>query len=233
VKEMEVVMRPDEILEKVRGLIGECAGDDSDRRFYVNRFVFARLQLDERKTKVAVKKKLIESGLKCAYCEKAFEEISGIHLHRVNGDRGYSDDNCALMHSDCHTKYHRENPSSQRNSTNKDEPAEAMAILKKESKRYEGKRFLYWWDISPGFLETIGRYEVVEFVKKDTREKCSLPVEALKGFLTEERQTTRGSGNWGIRIFAERGNELAFEPGRKEDKYLFLPVVWFDEERED
>jgi hypothetical protein len=108
-----------------------------------------------------------------------------------------------------------------------------MAILKKESKRYEGKRFLYWWDISPGFLETIGRYEVVEFVKKDTREKCSLPVEALKGFLTEERQTTRGSGNWGIRILAERGNELAFEPGRKEDKYLFLPVVWLDEERED
>jgi hypothetical protein len=32
---------------------------------------------------------------------------------------------------------------------------------------------------------------------------------------------------------AERENELAFEPGRKEDKYLFLPVIWFDEERED
>ena len=72
--------------------------------------------------------------------------------------------------------------------------------------------------------------EAVEFAQKDTRERCIVPVEALKGFLTPDRQTSRGEGNWGIKILKDRPDELAFEPGRATGgKWLFLPVVWLED----
>jgi len=46
-------MRPEEILEHARRLIAEYAGDDPDEWWYANRFVFARLNLDERYTRAA------------------------------------------------------------------------------------------------------------------------------------------------------------------------------------
>jgi len=102
-------------------------------------------------------------------------------------------------------------------------------IKRKKSKRYEGMYFDYWWDIVPGFLDKIDNYEAVEFVKKDTGGKCLVPIPALRGYLTEERQTTRGQGNWGIRVLKGRENELAFEPRDKKGRWLFLPVVWLGE----
>jgi len=228
-------MGPQDILNETRKAIDNYAGDDADKRFYANRFVFARLQLDERKTKTQIKKQLLESNPSCHYCNKAFEVKTGIHLHRLDGNCGYTLENCALMHGECHTQYHAENPSGKRpgrpSSPNREETE--APILEKVSKRYEDKTFLYWWDISPGFLNKIDRYDAIEFVQKDSRERCYVPTTALKGYLAEERKTSRGKGNWGIRVLKDREGELAFEPGTKNDKWLFLPVVWLSEDKDD
>jgi len=191
-------MNPQEILEETRKQIEAYAGDDPDKRFYVNRFVFARLQLDERKTKVEVKKRLMESSQPCHYCRKPFENSSGNHLHRMDGECGYSDDNCVLMHAECHIKYHQENPAPKRVKVKRGTPDEALPVLEKESKHYDDMAFLYWWDFARGFPEKMDRFEAVEFVKKDNHQRCHVPVAALEGFLTEDRQTSRGQGNWAV-----------------------------------
>jgi len=103
-------MNPQEILNKTREYISDHAGSDRDKWFYANRFVFARLQLDERRTKTQVKKKLFESNQPCYYCKKHFKNKTGVNLHRLDDERGYSLDNCVLMHSECHKKFHSEKP---------------------------------------------------------------------------------------------------------------------------
>jgi len=227
-------MTPQEILEETRKAIAQSAGDDADRWFYVNRFVFARLQLDERKTKTDVKKALVDSGKPCYFCKKPFEGTVGIHLHRIDGAKGYSLENCALMHAACHRQYHAENPRGKRpgRPVQAKESKPALPVLEKSSKRYDKDSFLYWWDIAPGFVERIRDYEAIAFVKKDSQERCYVPIPALCGYLTEVRQTSRGQGNWGIRVLKDRENELAFEPGRSSDDWLFLPVVWMTEDGE-
>ena len=163
-------MNYQEILESVRKEIRVYAGDDPDKLFYANRYVFARLQLDERKTKTKIKKKLFDSNRPCHYCNKSFDSHKGIHLHRLEGSRGYSHDNCALMHSDCHIQYHAENPSSKSSGQSPLHPEAGadQVVLVKKSKRYEDESFLYWWDIAPEFLEKLDDYDDVEFVQKDT-----------------------------------------------------------------
>jgi hypothetical protein len=104
----------------------------------------------------------------------------------------------------------------------------SKGILIKKSKVYDDKPFTYWWDISPN-LERLSRYQTVEFVCRDTRRRCNVPVEQLKPFLTEKRRTTRGKGNWGVQVLKKVGYEdkLAFEPGRgRNEEWLYLPVVW-------
>jgi hypothetical protein len=223
-------------LDVTRRAIREYAGQDFDRWFYANRFVFARLQLDERRTKVKIKKDLLDTQPRCAYerCNLAFDDKRGIHLHRIDSTRGYTHENCVLMHNECHTEYHAEHPPDrQRRRPLGAQPNPARPVLKKVSKHYEGSSFLYWWDISPSFLDKINDYEEVEFIKRDTRERCSVPIPAIKGYLTAERQTSRNNGNWGIRILRDRGGELAFEPGRGDTRWLFLPIVWLGASGED
>jgi hypothetical protein len=53
-------MTPKEILQQTRELIKNHAAGDPDRWWYANRFVFARLQLDERKNKTSIKRKLLD-----------------------------------------------------------------------------------------------------------------------------------------------------------------------------
>ena len=222
-----------EILTEVREVIRDYAGGDPDRCFYANRFIFARLQLDERKTKTQIKRELLQAGGPCHSCHKPFDEKTGICLHRLDGDRGYSPENCVLMHAECHIAFHKKK-TPKRNETSRDSCfAQVPPILEKTSKRYEGRSFLYWWDIIPGFLHRIDHYEAVEFIKGDTSERCYVPTAALQGFLTKERQTSRGEGNWGIKVLKDREWELAFEPGNKRGKWLYLPVVWLSEAQED
>ena len=217
-------MTPQEILDQTRSLISQCANGDADRWWYANRFVFARLMLDERKTKTRIKRKLIDTGAPCEYCGKAFETKRNIHLHRVDGDKAYSEDNCVLMHPECHQAAHATSAETAEVATGR-EPTPT-----KWSKRYDDKPFLYWWDIAPNLTEKLPELDAVEFAKKDTKERCMVPVRTLKPFLTQERQTTRGAGNWGVKVLEDRPDELALEPGAASDgKWVFLPVVWLAE----
>jgi hypothetical protein len=215
-------MEPKEILDATRRLILEHAGDDPDRRWYANRFVFARLQLDERKTKSAIKQKLLNAGTPCHGCGKTFESQRNVHLHRLDGDKAYSEANCVLMHGQCHEQHHAAGEAA--DGTSGGEPTAT-----KWSKRYEHKPFIYWWDIAPPLAAGLDSLEAVEFGKKDTRERCVVPAEVLKPFLSSDRQTSRGAGNWGIRVLKERPDELAFEPGAGSREWRFLPVVWLEE----
>jgi len=219
------------ILNKTRETISDYAGQDRDKWFYANRFVFAGLQLDERKTKTNIKKELFEADKPCYYCKEPLISKTGIHMHRIDGLRGYSLDNCVLMHPECHTRFHAENPRISKQE--KPSSDETMPILEKVSQRYEDKSFLYWWDISPGFTDKMDKYEAIEFVKKDNDERCYIPIPVLKGYLTKERQTTRGNGNWGIKVLKDKEDQLAFEPGSKNGNWLFLPVVWLNDSQED
>jgi len=225
-------MTPRDILDQTRKLIAEHAGGDPDTWWYANRFVFARLALDERRTKTNIKKRLLDSGQPCHHCGRPFESRTGVHLHRVDADRGYSDENCVLMHGDCHQEHHAN--ASAENGANVDQEesgGKGKVILTKWSKFHDERPFTYWWDISPSEAEKLGKYEAVEFACKDTRLRCKVPVPELRTFLLPERQTTRGDGHWGVKVLLNREDELAFEPGTgKGGKWLFLPVVWVDEQ---
>ncbi len=226
-------MELQDILETTREAIRECAGDDPDRWFYANRYVFARLQLDERKIKTGMKRRLVDLAQPCGYCGKLFESKVAIHLHRVDGQRGYSLDNCVLMHGECHQKFHAEHSEHER--AGRPEGARASVhegTLIKCSKRYDQGAFLYWWDISPNLAAALGEYDAVEFVKKDTGERCSLPPEALEGSLSSARQTNRGDGNWGIRVLKAHPDDLAFEPAKRGDEWVLLPVTWLSDEED-
>ena len=217
-------MTPKEMLEQTRRLINEHAAGDPDKWWYANRFVFNRLMLDERKSKAGVKQKLLDAGVPCHACGKRFESRRDIHLHRLDGDKGYSDANCVLMHKGCHEAHHAR--------TDEDGTAEGRArrlVCEKLSKRYDDMPFLYWWDVSPSLAESLDDFEVLEFVKKDTRERCVVPIQALKGFLVPARQSSRGQGQWGVKVLRDRPDELAFGPGTGKGKWLFLPVVWLAE----
>jgi len=222
-------MTPQEILSHVRELIRQHAGDDADKWWYANRFVFARLQLDERKTKASIKQKLIAEKRLCRYCGNQFETRQNIHLHRLESSKGYSDTNCVLMHADCHTKHHS---SASRRQDEKVVTA-TDPVITKWSKLYQDKSFAYWWDIAPPLSKSLDNLEAVEFAKKDTGERCSVPIEVLKKFLTPDRQTTRSRGNWGIKVLVDRPDELAFEPRGQRDQWLFLQVTWLNAEVED
>ena len=96
------------ILNNARRAITRAAGDDPDRLFYLRRFVFSRLQLDERGGKTGIKDRLYERDPRCHRCKNKFEAKRGVHLHRINEDRGYTDENCVLMHAKCHREHHRQ-----------------------------------------------------------------------------------------------------------------------------
>ena len=215
-------MEPKEILETTRRLIREHANGDPDKWWYANRFVFARLNLDERKTKSAIKQKLLKARAGCRGCDQAFDSARNVHLHRLDGDRAYSEVNCALMHRDCHEKLHSGREAVE--STSGREPT-----VTKWSKRYEDKLFTYWWDIAPSPAAALDNLEAVEFAKKDTQERCVVSTDTLRQFLTPERQTSRGAGNWGIKVLKDRPDELAFDPGTASREWRFLPVVWLED----
>lgn len=221
-------MKPSDILRETRKHIREHADSDPDRWFYANRFVYARLQLDERKTKTGVKKALFDANAFCHHCGKPFKTRRGVHIHRVDEERGYSDNNCALMHRECHRRHHSENP--RRTTAKRDRIVTASEsenrILRKVSKKYTSRKFLYWWDFTPNFVKQSKLYRGVELTKRDTGEFYSISTDTLWMFLTEDRRTSRSGGNWGVKVLCERPNELAFEPPTGSKEWLFLKILW-------
>ena len=216
-------MKPDEILSHVRRLIEEHADGDPDRWWYANRFVFARLMLDERKTKAAIKKRVLSESRPCSFCGEPFVEKKGIHLHRLDQGKGYSRGNCALAHGECHRRHHRTSGSMPILSAEVD----AGGVLTRHSKRYDGS-FLYWWDITPRVAESLDRYEVMEFLCDDTKVSCLVPISTVMPLLRPERQTTRSAGNWGVKVRRDREDELGFSPGKSKGEWLYVPVTWIE-----
>jgi len=225
-------MTHEEILEQARELIRQHSAGDPDRWWYANRFVFARLMLDERKTKAAIKKRLLESAAPCQGCGKPFESPKDIHLHRLDGQKGYSQGNCVLMHPQCHRDLRAGRIAAPNGGGQTAQPAGTASKASgppartKVSKRYEGKPWVYWWDVSPSMAESLSDSDVIEFAKKDTGERCAVPVDQLRRYLDPGRRTSRGEGNWGIKVLREHPDELAFEPPTGQHGWLFLPVEW-------
>ena len=215
------------LLEETRERIRDLSGDDPDEWFYANRFIFARLSLDERKTKTKIKQELFEIDDPCDFCGERFEKKTGVHLHRRDGDRAYSFDNCVLMHPECHRQHHKENPKTKAADTKsrmKHPTTEKIRVQK--SRLYEGRTFTYWWDIPPSFTEALGICEGIRFLKKDSGTSSLVPIDVLIPLLTKERQSSRSRGNWGVRVLENRPNELAFEPPTGSKEWKFLKVEW-------
>jgi 5-methylcytosine-specific restriction endonuclease McrA len=93
----------DRILRQTRQLITEAASDDVVLRFKINRWVYSRLQQDEKQKKTPLKKSLWDAGVHaCQRCGKPFASLRGVHLHRIDASKNYYDGNCQLLCSICH-----------------------------------------------------------------------------------------------------------------------------------
>jgi hypothetical protein len=101
--------KADNVLKWAQRKIKDAARDDEDKWFLINRWVYARLQKDERSMKKPIKNKLFTENPKCNRCKKKFNTIRDVHLHRNEKNKGYSEDNCVLLCKDCHDKVHKEN----------------------------------------------------------------------------------------------------------------------------
>lgn len=83
--------------------IREETGGDKTLAFRVNRWIFSRLTLDERKTKQPIKIMLWNNGEKtCHTCGKPFDTLKNLELHRVDGSQPYTPENCVLLCRPCH-----------------------------------------------------------------------------------------------------------------------------------
>ena len=47
------------------------------------------------------------------------------------------------------------------------------------------------------------------------------------------RRTSRNGGNWGIKVLPGKEDLLAFEPGNRNQEWLYLPVTWLDDREDD
>jgi len=102
-RDSEVKRIGDEILNHVRFLVAEMAGDDLDKRFKLNRWVLSRLLQDEIRVKRPIKKALWDSGQKaCQACRQAFASLKGVEIHRKDQNAGYVAANCELLCRECH-----------------------------------------------------------------------------------------------------------------------------------
>ena len=95
----------DAILAYVRSAICEAAKGDADFEFKLNRWIYKRLQDDERRQSKLIKQELWDSGIRqCQDCGIKFSNIKGVEIHRKDSSLCYSVDNCELMHRKCHQK---------------------------------------------------------------------------------------------------------------------------------
>lgn len=89
---------------------------------------------------------------------------------------------------------------------------EGASALCSVSKRHQGRKYLYWWDIWPMRKRKLALTGEIHLLKRDTDGAAVVSGETLLPFLTDERLTTRGK--WGIKILSDRPNQLAIEPGK-------------------
>jgi hypothetical protein len=99
------------ILENTRKMIHGAASGDDNLRFAINRYVFARLQVDERgfslKRKALKRSKRQDQKNLCPLCGGALPE-KGAVLDRLNAMDGYTDANTRLICPACDGKVQEE-----------------------------------------------------------------------------------------------------------------------------
>jgi len=102
-KDPEIKQLGDALLNHVRLVISLAAGEDLNKRFKLNRWVFSRLLQDEIRVKRPIKQRLWDGGMRtCQSCNEPFASPKGVELHRKNESQGYTADNCELLCRDCH-----------------------------------------------------------------------------------------------------------------------------------
>lgn len=102
-RDQEIKFAGDALLNHVRTVVSLIAGDDADKRFKLNRWIFSRLLQDEIRAKRPIKKLLWNRGTrKCQACGEIFASLKGVELHRKNAQAGYSAGNCELLCRECH-----------------------------------------------------------------------------------------------------------------------------------
>ena len=102
-KDPELKRVGDAVLNNARFVILLAAGNDIDKRFKLNRWVFSRLQQDEIRVKRPIKQRLWENGMRsCPACGEEFASLKGVEIHRKDESLGYSEANCELLCRECH-----------------------------------------------------------------------------------------------------------------------------------
>lgn len=96
-----------QILDQVRQLIQQTAKEDKALAWALKRYVYIRLQHDERGTparrKMLKLKKMVAQNMRCAICKKKLPE-RGAELDRFNAMDGYTEENTQLICHACHRK---------------------------------------------------------------------------------------------------------------------------------
>jgi len=91
------------ILEHAKALITEASSSSANDWFYINRFVYARLQREERDKKPEKGALSHKQNGKCYLCKKPIENMEDTDIHRLNRDRWYLEEgNSVLVHRTCH-----------------------------------------------------------------------------------------------------------------------------------
>lgn len=104
-EEDQIKLIGDNILNHVRMKVKEFAKDDEDFEFKLNRWVYARLQQDEIAKKRPIKQELWDLGMRsCHDCNKEFQTLKGVEIHRKDTSKAYSKNNCELLCRPCHQK---------------------------------------------------------------------------------------------------------------------------------
>jgi len=97
----------DEILNHINFVLDITAKNDTDLRFKLNRWVYARLLQAEIRAKRPIKKQLWDTGMKSCQgngCNKKFTSLKNVEIHRRDNSKGYSIVNCILVCRECHEK---------------------------------------------------------------------------------------------------------------------------------
>jgi len=93
-----------------------------------------------------------------------------------------------------------------------------------ESKRHQGKPYLYWWDITPARKESLEQTGAIHFSKGDTGEEAVVEKRNIIPLLT--KGTLAWNGHWAIKILRGRPNELVIDPGKGKTPILLHDVKW-------
>lgn len=97
----------EEILECARQAIVEASAGDTNAWFEINRWVYSRLQLDERRKKPDKRGLSNKQHGLCWHCKKPLNDIKSTDIHRIDRGQWYIEGNVVLVHKKCHQELNR------------------------------------------------------------------------------------------------------------------------------